>query len=542
MGEPFELNLPDGWTKTILGRPDGGKLTDSQDSFVLYYRRIDPNRDNFCLRATFEVGNVEGVTFQTAYGLIAVDTIASPSDDSRHRNYALVGRSRTPEGLNYGNLLRIVSGYSDPEARRQKERRILDPTRLFPTQNQKDEINQGDRHTFMLRKTDSGLEASMNTSEGCETVSVPGCDFLLKQDGRWIYVGIAIAGEVGLSITDFSFETSQGKVSHTPEGVFKHTVPDYPFNRSLVKAFASEDTTKTPNLVLNVAPDGHSLIDAISKAGPGSIINLADGTYFEGPIYIPATCSAEPGSPVTLRAEHPGRAIICPSVSSPKMPAMTLRASNWILDGLVFRGASSAGLFVCGSNNVIKHCEACGNADTGILLCSFPGASRSDWPSFNRIEYCTSHDNCDSSRTNADGFGAKLSIGKGNAFYDCKAFHNLDDGFDLYTKSTIGRISPVLLERCEAAYNGWLEGEVRPQGHFRAGCGFKTGGEGVKVRHRIKQCSAHDNARDGFAFNSNPSCVLSGCKAWNNGRDFDSLAGSCRLIRLLHCCCSRLHR
>ena len=135
-------------------------------------------------------------------------------------------------------------------------------------------------------------------------------------------------------------------------------------------------------------PDG--LSEAILKAGPGCEIILSDGVYSGGPYYIPECCSGEPGRPVTVRAEHKGGAVIDGSSIGSKLPAMILRADHWILEDLVIKGAPSAGLFICGSDNVVSGCETCGNGDTGILICSFPGTRKEAWPKRNGVLYITS--------------------------------------------------------------------------------------------------------------------------------------------------------
>ena len=104
----------------------------------------------------------------------------------------------------------------------------------------------------------------------------------------------------------------------------------------------------------------------------------------------------------------------------------------------------------------------------------------------------------------------------GNSFFRCIAHHNIDDGFDLYTKNSLGPIGAVTLLDCEAAFNGWLSSEEKPDGKPDTGIGFKLGGEHQRVRHILENCIAHDNARGGFDANSNPSCRLIRCKAWNN--------------------------
>ncbi len=294
---------------------------------------------------------------------------------------------------------------------------------------------------------------------------------------------------------------------------------DYPFDRSLIRLPERTGTTVRDTLFL-VSPEGEplDLPSALNMSGPGCEIVLTDGIYKGGPYYIPESLSGDPAKPIILRAEHPGKAIIDGSSFVLKLPVMILRGHHWIIEGIVFSNSPSCGLFVCGSFNVIKGCETSYNGDTGLLICSFPGASRKEWPSGNKIDRCVSHDNCDISRLEADGFGAKLPVGKGNSFYSCRAFHNIDGGFDLYTTSS--SISPVYLENCEAAFNGWLSEEDRPLGEARTGIGFKLGGENQRVSHSLRGCAAHHNAKAGFDTNSNPSATLNVCEAWDNVNDF----------------------
>ena len=513
--------LDDGWDSVLLGNPERGKLTDSQDSLLFRFRRIDPRRENFTLSATFIVEDPSGADFQTGYGIAVVDTIASANNQCRHRNHLLLGRFRALDGRNYALGLRVVGGYTNPRAIQKGGRRRLDPSRLFPTQNADDAILKGDRHRFTLVKDDDGFEASVETSSGTEKIVFPGCDFLLGQDRRWVYVGFAQAGDLGLRITDVSFETSPGRLSRTPKEAIGSYVPDYPFSRTLLDGAGSDGEGRVSDSVLRVSPSGPlTLAEAISKAGPGSEIILADGVYTDGPYYIPPLCSGEPRHRISLRAEHPGKAVLDGSAFKAALPALTLRGRFWTVEGLVFRNAPSSGLFICGSDNEVSGCEACFNGDTGILICSFPGTSMAEWPERNRVSDCLSHDNCDKVRCNADGFGAKLSIGRGNGFYSCRAFHNIDDGFDLYTKYTLGPIGPVVMESCEAAFNGWLSDEERPEGVLMTGNGFKLGGERQRVRHVLRDCTAHDNASAGFNSNSNPSPVLRRCEARDNSQDF----------------------
>ncbi len=511
----INLDIP-GWTTTTLGKSNALKLADGVDSFLFHYKSIDPYKENFAFSATIEVVDVSGVDYQTGYGLMAVDTVAKTSSDDRYRNHALVGRFRTPEGLNYGLGLRIVGGYTSPEAAFQPRRRRLDPSRLFKAQYTVDEISIGDRHQFRLAKTDQGIEASMITPEGTETIHFPGCDFLLRQDPSSIYVGFALGGDIGLKITDFHFETFPGKLSHTPKKVIGHYFPDYPFRHNIFDGITRLETRSPRTIRITPGDSPQRLESALLSARPGQEIILSDGVYCGGPYYIPKSCSGTKSHPVVLRAEHPGKAILEGGDISTHLPLMVLHADAWKVDGLVFRHAPSSGLMLCGSHHFISQCEACENGDTGFLMCAFPGSSKREWPAHNTFEHCISHDNCDSVRRNADGFGAKLSIGEGNSFHACKAFHNIDDGFDCYTKDIIGPISPVLFKDCEAWNNGWLSGEKKPKEAKRSGSGFKLGGEQIKVPHVLVNCTSHHNARRGFDNNSNPAPILKECREWKN--------------------------
>ena len=380
---------------------------------------------------------------------------------------------------------------------------------MFQSQGLSGRIGAGERGNLKLEKTNDGFIASISTDSGEESLFFPGCDFLLKQDKKAIYVGFAVAGNMKINVTDVIFTTSPGKKSHTPEGTINKRIPDYPFSRDLLDRLEPYS-----------GGDPVDLVTAVNNAAPGCEIVLPDGVYNSGTYYVPAGQSGTANDPIILRAEHPGKAIFEGSSSKVRLPAFILQGSHWILDGLVFRNSPSCGLFVCGSYNTVRNCKAFGNGDTGFLVCSFPGAPKSDWPSRNKFESCVSHDNCDEVRCNADGFGAKLSIGGGNGFYHCKAFHNIDDGFDLYTKSSIGPIGAVVLQNCEAWSNGWLSDGIRPSGEPRTGVGFKLGGEGQRVRHQVMGCVANDNARAGFDANSNPEIVLRDCEASGNGVDF----------------------
>jgi hypothetical protein len=127
----------------------------------------------------------------------------------------------------------------------------------------------------------------------------------------------------------------------------------------------------------------------------------------------------------------------------------------------------------------------------------------SDWPSYNTILNCESYDSYDpATGENADGFGCKLTIGVGNKFSGCYSHNNIDDGWDLYTKSATGPIGTVTIDHCIAAFNGTLTNGTTSSNGDRNG--FKLGGEKISVGHIVTRCVAYKNGKNGFTWNSNP--------------------------------------
>lgn len=500
-----------------------GKLGDSEDGFAFLYTRIDPATEDFTFSAVITASEIDGqADQQSGYGLMAVDTDASASASSLHRNQLLVGCQGKP-GL-FG--VRAVAGYLDSEAQPLGGNRIVDQSRRFPSKPP--EAYPQASHTFCMEKTDAGFSLSCDG----ECVQIPGCDFLMKQRENAIYVGFAAARGVDLAISDISFQVTPGSSSHTPEDAIALRIPDYPFPREILSQAPSNMAPETPaditcKATIYVAPDGTSgtgrypeeptTIDAaLQLAQPGTDIILADGVYTPtAPLIAARTRSGSLDAPVTLRAHHARRSIIDGSRLPEGNPLFVIDGDFWHVEGVVFRNGPLSGLVICGNVNRVSNCEAYGNGDTGMLIISRPGAGRSAWPQRNFIVDCDSHDNCDTYGCNADGFGAKLRIGRGNAFYQCIAHHNIDDGFDLYTKFLYGATEPVELDNCIAYCNGSLSsGRTSSKG---TGIGFKLGGEYQAVAHEAWNCLAVNNRQAGFANNHNPSCQLSYCTAGGNG-------------------------
>jgi hypothetical protein len=130
-----------------------------------------------------------------------------------------------------------------------------------------------------------------------------------------------------------------------------------------------------------------------------------------------------------------------------------------------------------------------------------------DWPAYNLILNCESYDNYDAppgAGENADGFAAKLTVGEGNVFRGCVSHNNIDDGWDLYTKSDTGPIGVVTIDQCIAHHNGTLTDGRASESGDRS---FKLGGEKIAVAHIVSRSVAFANGKDGFTWNSNPGAI-----------------------------------
>lgn len=190
---------------------------------------------------------------------------------------------------------------------------------------------------------------------------------------------------------------------------------------------------------------------------------------------------------------------------------MLLTGNYWHIKGIDVFGAGDNGMKIEGSNNLIEFCTFSECADTGLQLDS--GASD------NIILNCDSYFNADSSIENADGFAAKLTVGSGNSFVGCRAWNNLDDGWDGYLRGSDNITTTH--ENCWAIRNGYMKNGSIGGGD---GNGFKTGGSDDKtLKHNALyvNCIAVGNVYDGFDHNSNRGTVeIYNSVAYNNGTNY----------------------
>jgi LPXTG-motif cell wall-anchored protein len=198
-----------------------------------------------------------------------------------------------------------------------------------------------------------------------------------------------------------------------------------------------------------------------------------------------------------------------------KSQGFNLAGDAWKVYGIDVTKASSTGFRVSGNYNVVEMVNTYANGDTGLQISGSSLESKDKWPTNNLILNCTSYDNRDTAENNADGFAAKLTVGAGNVFRGCISHNNTDDGWDLYSKSESGPIEPVIIENCVAYGNGTLTNGTKTKGD---GNGFKLGGEGLPVKHILRNSLSFGNNSAGVTSNSDPAIIVENVTSVDNGK------------------------
>lgn len=195
-------------------------------------------------------------------------------------------------------------------------------------------------------------------------------------------------------------------------------------------------------------------------------------------------------------------------------------ANYWHYRGLDICNAADNGMKLEGSYCVVELCNFYGNQDTGLQQ-GFGKDSKGNntrnteykYGRYNIIVNCDAYDNYDpwTSGGNADGFAIKLFPGPGNEFHGCRAWHNSDDGWDLYYTAF-----PIVVDNCWCLKNGFDKGNAN--GFKMGGC--KQGGTSLGA-HVFKNCIAAWHEKKGFDQNHHrEGSYLINDLSFNNGINY----------------------
>jgi hypothetical protein len=273
------------------------------------------------------------------------------------------------------------------------------------------------------------------------------------------------------------------------------------------------DQTVDPNATTVSSAD--ELVSAIQSARAGSTIYIRGGNYYFGEtITLDRSGSASNKIILSKHPEDAERPLLDFSAMSENSSnrGLKLQGNYWHIYGIDVRKAGDNCLYITGSDNVVEFSTFSECADSGVQLAK--GASD------NLIKNVDSYYNADSALENADGFAAKLDVGDGNKFYGCRAWNNLDDGFDGYLRGA-NNITTTY-ENSWVIRNGYLKDGSPGAGD---GNGFKTGGSDDKdLKHNaiFINTIAAGNAVDGYDHNSNRGEVtIYNAIAHDNGRNIN---------------------
>ncbi len=261
-----------------------------------------------------------------------------------------------------------------------------------------------------------------------------------------------------------------------------------------------------------------TLAYAVTQLSAGDVLYVSSGSYDESDSPIVIQTDGTSSSPITIYGNSSSRPVFTfDGDESASNRGVVLDADYWVWKNVVLENAGDNGMLLAGNDNTIQNCIFRGNHDTGLQLSRYSSdaSSISDWPTDNYIVDCIAYDNCDDDAEDADGFAAKLTCGEGNVFDGCISHHNVDDGWDLYTKSSTGEIGVVTFIDCIAHSNGTLtDGSTTGSGDKN---GFKLGSSSNTVDHVLIRCAAFYNGHHGFTDNGNIGSIqFINCTSYDN--------------------------
>lgn len=267
---------------------------------------------------------------------------------------------------------------------------------------------------------------------------------------------------------------------------------------------------------------------AINLLNYGQKIIVLDGIYYrDDTVLLSEANSGIAGQMKYLWADEGANPII-DMQDGPE--GLHMYGDYWWVKGLTFRNAkdNNKGGQLSGSDCIAENLKFHDNGTTGFQVSGSSSNTFEDWPARNLLVYCEVWNNHDSSGNNADGFGCKLTVGNGNIFKNCVSHHNLDDGWDFYSKTVSGDIGATILEDCisyKCTY--YLNPDGTDERYFKgSGNGFKLGGDSIYIGHYVKDCIAFENDNSGFSSNANPGLKFRNCIGFKNkGSNFALYSG-----------------
>jgi hypothetical protein len=559
------------------GNTKGGKVTGSHDGIAFYYVDV-PSTKNFELSAKVKVNFFAKATpdNQEAFGIMARDAIGKDQDATVFpSNMVLVGgyrgniqsvfRNNVKDASGAGAAMEDVFKFGDRPANdgiatlmlklrktntgyhvtvdnspekiyyRPKQLEVLDPGHVyvgfFAARVASITVSEITFKTSDVANDPPGVPEPPKPVAGQINVLSPSTTSLtgynlavsinakgnldINLNGTRIYSAVINGAETVVKDVTLTTEKNTFEMAFTPD------IPGSPTVN--LKYMVTFKTYGKPGQPLYVSPEGQStatgtlkdpidIYSAIQYSQPGQIIYVRNGVYnLTVPLLIEKGNNGTAAKLKVLSAYAKEKPVFD---FGKKSEGLIINGDHWKIYGIDITNASSRGCWISGNHNIIEMDNFYSNGDTGLQISALSTEKRANWPSNNLILNCTSYDNRDKSENNADGFAAKLACGEGNSFKGCISRNNCDDGFDLYSKLESGPIGAITIVNCIAYSNGVLTNGTQTKGD---GNGFKLGGEGLAVKHVLRNSLAFHNKSAGVTSNSDPAIIVENTTSVDNG-------------------------
>ncbi|MCW2478637.1 right-handed parallel beta-helix repeat-containing protein [Candidatus Symbiopectobacterium sp. NZEC135] len=545
----------------------GGKIANTHDGLTFFYTTL-PANVNFTLQATVTVdqfGPENGAkpAAQEGAGILVRDIIGAPRQNPLKEGY-----EEFPAASNMVmNAIMTQDKKSHTEVRLQTIVRngVMQPwgnagAKITKT-NIQEKINLEQTPSFRMKveRTNDGFVTSYAPKDSDNWVSkdVKGADLVTKLDKDHYYVGFFASRNAKITVSDAQLTTSPAQTKASPEFKFAAFAPVLQVMSSNKSASDNYDVQLRANYAGTVTiTQGDKALGAAHAVKAGETLSvpakLSAGSDFkivyqpsEGDdkaakeatfsvekvkladaknVYVSAQGQASNNGSKTAPldfatainvlpagatlwladGDYSASSIPVSASGSQKAPkklfaqgkkavihGLQLNASHWHVKGIEI---TEKPFRIEGSYNTIEQVLAHHCDDTGIQVTSSGDVGRPLWASHNLILNSESHSNQDPGKINADGFAVKMRVGEGNVIRGAFSHNNVDDGFDLFNKIEDGANGVVVIENSIAMNN--------------TSNGFKMGGEGQPVAHKVKNSIAVGNQLDGFTDNFNPGALV----------------------------------
>ena len=245
-----------------------GKISDDEDGFSYYYTKVNPEKENFELTATFTVTDASLTPDnQTGFGVVVADTLGvnnwgTPSYVHKYFNYF---SSMMYSSKSNAPTMRYITGYTSADTSNKDGVDRVNNNVKFNQLTGTDMFKVGAEYTFTVRKTNDGYEAVATTENGTQTQKLTANDFTSVQEDGTVVVGVMVARKIGVKITDIKFTISQSKGLATSEVVEDKVTPSIRVYSSNTCGAGEYEYTVVPNCAGTLKVTGSADGKAISK-------------------------------------------------------------------------------------------------------------------------------------------------------------------------------------------------------------------------------------------------------------------------------------